>query len=103
MWADRHSLPWSEGRAREGNTRVQRLVALLTLACGSFFFVIGCNRDAILNIHYLPAFVAGTQKILPPLPIAVLPAAGSLAYGKHSVGAIYDPDGSIAKRLFAKD
>ncbi|MGO9449472.1 MAG: hypothetical protein ACLQDV_00280 [Candidatus Binataceae bacterium] len=61
-----------------------------------------CNRGT-LRIHYLPGFVAGTEHLLHPVSIAVVPATGSLAGGRFKVGAIYNADDSAARELYVSD
>jgi hypothetical protein len=63
----------------------------------------GCQPDATLRVRYLPGFVPATQHVLPPLSIAVLPAAGPEAAGKVRVGAVYGADGSRKRTLAVRD
>jgi hypothetical protein len=64
---------------------------------------IGCQRETPLKLRYLPGFVPATEHILPPLPVAVLPAGGSQATGTFPVGAVYGADGSRKSTLVVRD
>jgi hypothetical protein len=76
------------------------------LLAGSVLAVISaaaCQRASPLQVRYLPGFVPATERVMRPTEIAVLPASGAMAASEVKVGAIYNPDGSVAKELAARD
>jgi hypothetical protein len=62
-----------------------------------------CRRESALQVRYLPGFVPATQRVLPPIPIAILPVTGAMAVGEVKAGAIYNPDGSTQRTLAGKE
>ncbi len=78
------------------------LGSIFLLAAGAMLAA-GCDRDASMRIHYLPGIVAGSERVLPPEPIAVAPVAGPMAAGTFKVGAIYDEHGNVERELFLID
>jgi len=55
-----------------------------------------------LHLHYLPGFVAGSQRVFRPSRVAVLPATGAMAAGDINVGAIYSSTGTVTDTLNAQ-
>jgi len=78
------------------------LGSLILLAAGAMLAA-GCDRDASMRIRYLPGIVAGSERVLPPEPIAVAPIAGPMAAGRFKVGAVYDEHGNVERELFLID
>ncbi len=81
--------------------KAEAFIAGLLVAIAAF--AAACESEPSLRVHYLPGFVPGTERILPPQSIEVAPASGSMASGRFKVGAIYNADGSAASELYVKD
>jgi hypothetical protein len=69
----------------------------------SIFLAQGCRHESSLKLHYLPAFVPGIEHVLPPIPIAVLPATGTSEIPRLKVGAIYDADDAVGRPLYVEN
>jgi hypothetical protein len=64
----------------------------------------GCRRaEPSLVLHYLPDFVPGTQNVLAPTAIAIAPPGGLANEPRIEVGAVFAPDGTIQRKLYAAD
>ena len=62
----------------------------------------GCQRRALIELHYLPDFVPGSQNIFRPAKIAVPPTGGNFG-GDFEAGMIYAADGTAQTPLVVAD
>ena len=84
-------------RVARSHSRTLLLLAALLLGGAA------CRGPSPLKLHYLPGFVAGSERIYAPAKIAVVEPAGQLASGRFEIGGIYGDDGSDRARLYIED